>query len=106
MEAVRVGDWKLHFLKGKEPFNALYNLREDVGETQNRYDEYPEVVQRLQQATDAMRTELGDSLADMESCARRPSGCVDNAEPLTEYREDHPHMIAMYDLPDMLTMAG
>ena len=106
LEAVRAGDWKLHLHKGGEPMNALYNLRDDVGEADNRYDAEPEVVKALLEKIEAMREELGDSLHDMPGSARRKSGRVEEAKPLTRYREDHPYMIAMYDLPDMPTMCG
>lgn len=106
LEAVRVGDWKLHLSKSGEPLNALYNLREDVGESVNRYDERPEIVVQLMTNVEAMREELGDALVGSEGAARRKSGRVENPKPLTEYREDHPYMIAMYDLPDMPTMCG
>ena len=60
--AIRDGDWKLitHLgsggfsqprrvapKKGSKLTGQLYNLREDVGETNNRYLEYPELVERL-----------------------------------------------------------
>ena len=51
LEAIRVGDWKLHYckigwapaVKGEEHevFDALYNLREDPGETTNVFDQHP-----------------------------------------------------------------
>ena len=106
LEAVRVGDWKLHLHKGQEPLNALYNLREDVGETHDLYQAKPAIVAELMKTVEAMREELGDALHDMPGTARRPSGRVANARPLTEYRADHPYMIAMYDLPDMPTLSG
>jgi arylsulfatase A-like enzyme len=106
LEAVRVGDWKLHVHKGSEPLQALFNLRDDVGETENRYEAEPEVVERLTARLEDMRGELGDALTDAPGRARRASGRVHDAKPLTEYREDHPYMIALYDLPDMPTLSG
>jgi arylsulfatase A len=106
LEAVRVGDWKLHLHKAGEPHSALYNLREDVGESVDRYAENPEVVADLMRRVEAMRGELGDSLVDSEGTERRTSARAQDPKPLTEYREDHPYMIAMYDLPDMPTLAG
>ena len=113
LAAIRVGDWKLHFevsgwvqdYDGPKQ-NLLYNLAEDVGETTNVYDRHPEIVQRLEDAAGKVRCELGDSLRGEEGTEKRPVGRVENPKPLTEYREDHPYMIAMYDLPDMPTMAG
>ncbi len=53
--AVRQGDWKYH---SREIFKVkatarefkgptLYNLKEDIGETNNRIDQYPEIADRL-----------------------------------------------------------
>jgi arylsulfatase A-like enzyme len=106
LEAVRRGDWKLHFRKGDEVQAELYNLRTDVGETRNVYDANPAVVKDLTAFADSMRAELGDRATGIEGKANRPIGKVENAKPLTQYREDHPYIIAMYDLPDMPTMAG
>ena len=53
--AVRSGDWKYHqerkFVspknKGAESGPALYNLKEDIGESKNRVADYPEIGERL-----------------------------------------------------------
>jgi arylsulfatase A len=60
--AIRQGDWKLLLCPGSGGWSAprpgqhdttalplvqLYNLRDDIGETQNRQAEHPEVVMRL-----------------------------------------------------------
>ena len=53
-EAIRQGDWKLHIGKtrgwnkkeGEFPV-SLYNLKEDVGETNNLAEEYPQEVKNL-----------------------------------------------------------
>jgi arylsulfatase A len=106
LDAVRVGDWKLHFLKAGETVNELYNLQEDVGETNNVYDANPDVVAQLSVKADLIREDIGDAATGIVGKNNRPIGRVENAKPLTEYREDHPYMIAMYDLPDMPTMSG
>jgi len=60
-EAVRSGDWKYH---KKEVFQVkattrksegatLYNLKNDIGESVNVIDQYPEVANRLAKALDA-----------------------------------------------------
>jgi len=65
-QAVRSGDWKYH---KKEHFNVqstardtkgptLYNLKNDIGETQNVIAEYPEIAQRLAKALDAHLQEI------------------------------------------------
>jgi arylsulfatase A len=106
LAAVRVGDWKLHFSRKGEPFKELYNLRDDVGERNNRYDQHPEIVEELTQRSEAIRADLGDTLLEITGSGQRPAGFVENAKPLTEYREGGPYMIAEYDLADMPTMAG
>jgi arylsulfatase A len=113
LAAIRVGDWKLHFevsgwlqeYDGPKQ-NLLFNLAEDVGETTNVYDQHPEVVRELELAAERVRAELGDSLRGIEGAEKRPVGRVENPNPLTEYREGHPYMIAMYDLADMPTLSG
>ena len=82
LQAVRDQRWKLHFphryrtLSGREggkdgiPVNydyiecglELYDLQNDVGESENVIDQYPEVADRLKRAADVCRAELGDSL--------------------------------------------
>ena len=55
IEAVRLGDWKLHIAKSngwdKEENGAfpisLYNLEKDIGERKNLADEYPDKVQEM-----------------------------------------------------------
>lgn len=110
LEAIRVGDWKLHFAKGTwketELIQELYNVREDVGETQNRYAEHPEIVAKLEAVAEQFRAELGDDLQERPGSQCRPIGRVESPRTLTTYREDHPYMIAMYDSADMPTMSG
>ena len=48
----------------------------------------------------AARADLGDAATGMEGANCRPIGKVDNPSPLTEYREDHPYIVAMYDVKD------
>jgi len=92
LEAVRVGDYKL-FVSRHVPGGAdvcvreLYNLADDPGENDNVYDEHPDIVGRLMEMVENCRV-CKDT---------RPAGRVENARPLTEYREDHPYIIAMYD---------
>lgn len=106
LEAIRVGDWKLHFRKGDTEISELYNLRDDVSETVNRFDEKPEVVADLVGKAQEIREDIGDEALGIDGRNNRPVGRVENAKPLTVYRKDHPYMIAMYDLPDMPTMSG
>ena len=59
-EAVRWGDWKFHKNKyfsvpkmRKEETPALYNLKDDIGETKNLIDQHPEIATRLASALDS-----------------------------------------------------
>lgn len=109
--AIRKGDWKLHFAQGgfkagSTEFTALYNLKEDVGEQNNVYDEHPEVVEALNKLADEIRADIGDDARGMTGANRRPIGRVDDPKPLCEYDEDHPYIVALYDRADMKTMAG
>ncbi|MEM6853203.1 MAG: sulfatase [Planctomycetota bacterium] len=106
LEAVRVGDWKLHFRKLDEPISALYHLRDDAGEQHNRIDDHPDVAKRLSAFAQTIRQTLGDSATGHDGQQRRPPGRVEHPQPLTAYREDHPYIVAMYDTPDMPTMVG
>lgn len=58
---------------------ALYNLREDVGETSNVAAKHPEVVQRLMGLAEKAREELGDSLTGRRGRGVRPCD-VDSPE--------------------------
>ncbi|GGO36726.1 hypothetical protein GCM10010991_31170 [Gemmobacter aquaticus] len=46
--ALRVGDWKLHWIPALPPMIELFDLAKDPGETTNVADEHPEVVADLQ----------------------------------------------------------
>ncbi len=111
LEAVRKGDWKLHFCKtgwqsDDENMSGLYNLREDIGEASNLYAEHPDIVADIEKEAEGFRQALGDARLEREGTEIRKAGLCQNPKPLTEYNEDHPYMIAYYDLADMPTMAG
>jgi arylsulfatase A len=107
LAALRVGEWKLHFHRREEKdLQELYNLHDDIGETNNRYDDEPDVVARLRKRADEVRAELGDSDAGVTGSGQRPGGHCKSPVPLTEYRENGPYFIAEYDLADMPTMSG
>jgi len=100
LEAIRCGKWKLHFRKRGEPLSELYNLADDIGETNNLLDRHPEVVERLTTMTEAMRSRLGDRALGIVGCERRSIGQVSQADTLTHYDPAHPYIIAEYDLAD------
>jgi arylsulfatase A len=115
LEAVRKGDWKLHFCKmGWTPGGGtddrvsaqLYNLRDDIGEANDVYDKYPEIVAEIETVAEEFRQALGDRLLARIGTEIREVGLCGNPRPLTEYDEHHPYMIAYYDLPDMPTLRG
>jgi len=54
LEAVRVGEWKLHLAPG-----ALYNLQTDPGESADVAPANAEVVTRLRATADVMKDDLG-----------------------------------------------
>ena len=96
LQAVREGNWKLHlprtaqdqpfwnkkkskykvFVTLEEP--ALFDLSEDVGEKQNVAAQHPEVVARLQQQAEAIRSELGD--VNVQGSDQRKINLVDPQE--------------------------
>ncbi len=77
--------------------HELYNLRTDISESQNVYADYPEVVAQLTELAEQCRQDLGDTYTGTVGANIRPIGQVENAAPLTEYDENHPYIIALYD---------
>jgi len=91
LQAIRSGKWKLYFphqyrslngrpggkdgIPAKYDINAatleLYNLEEDVSETKNVVNLFPDVVKRLSLLADSCRTELGDSLEGIKGRQNR-----------------------------------
>lgn len=114
LEAVRKGDWKLHFCKlGWVPGGTddhvsteLYNLREDVGEANDLFEKHPEIVAEIEVEAEEFRRIFGDRRLNRVGTEIREAGACENPKPLTEYDENHPYMIAYYDLADMPTMSG
>ena len=104
--AIRVDDWKLHLHEGGENQRALFNLRDDIGETTDLAESRPDIVERLLAACEPVRDALGDAATGATGRENRPHGRVAEPRALTEYREDHPYMVALYDLPDMPTLSG
>ncbi len=92
LTAVRSGKWKLWF---KE--NELYDLENDIAETNNIYSQHPEVIEKLNKLGDKIRADIGDCNTNQKGANRRPIGRVANPKPLTILDHDHPYMIAMYD---------
>jgi len=96
LRAIRDRRWKLHFphryrtLAGKEPGRdghsvpyehptigkELFDLHNDVGETTDVADKYPEIVARLEQQAEKARVALGDKLTGRQGSEVRPHGVV------------------------------
>lgn len=91
LEAIRSGDWKLHFphdyrsltsAPGRDGLPdgysqrhtglALYNLKEDIGESTDVKAAHPEVVAKLQMLAEKARVELGDSATKTQGTGYRP----------------------------------
>jgi arylsulfatase A len=89
LEAVRHGDWKLQIAPhnnpqaGKpEPFSPkLYNLRADIGESNDVAAKHPEIVKELQSLVSAMAGDLG---LDGPAPGSRELGKVSHAQPLID----------------------
>jgi arylsulfatase A-like enzyme len=94
LQALRSGRWKLHFphsyrdMRGLAPGSdgqpvkypmsrtglELYDLERDLGEQQDLAAHYPEVLARLMEMADGMRSRLGDSLLGVHGTENRPAG--------------------------------
>jgi arylsulfatase len=53
---------------------ALFDLKNDVGETRDVTAEHPEIVKQLQALAEVARAELGDSLTKRTGNGVRPAG--------------------------------
>ncbi len=95
LEAVRSGKWKLHIGKsqgnGRErkakrgmgsssPVTALYNVDTDMGESDNRLDQFPEIANRLRSYVNELNEQLKNNT--------RPAGRVQKATALTLVEDD------------------
>lgn len=100
IEAIRCGKWKLHVLKGEDKINELYDLENDIAESENLYEKHPEVVKELTEILDTYRQDIGDSAQEITGSNCRPVGKVSNPVPMTQYDPNHPYIDAMYDLSD------
>lgn len=99
LEAIRAGDWKLHFphsyrsLTGEpgrdgqpggytqqETGLALYNLRDDIGEKIDVKEDHPEIVRQLEEFADEARTELGDSSRKITGAGYRAPAAIHTSE--------------------------
>jgi arylsulfatase A len=100
LEAVRGGNWKLHYAKRGKEQSGLFDLEADIGETTDLTDKHPEIVEQLEILAEWARESLGDARNSRVGSDIRPVGRVDNAKPLTRFDPDHPYFMAEYDLAD------
>jgi len=85
LQAVRSGPWKLYLPLASKRANLvdkrapsslqLFNVRDDIGETQEVSAQQPEVVARLLKLAEAARADLGDE--EKEGAGQRPAGVVE-----------------------------
>ncbi|MFY0627942.1 MAG: sulfatase-like hydrolase/transferase [Reichenbachiella sp.] len=59
--AIRQGAYKL--VRNKQGIIELYNIAEDIGESKNIIEEYPEIAKRLQEDYDKWRSEMGEPMS-------------------------------------------
>jgi arylsulfatase A-like enzyme len=82
LQAVRSGPWKLHVYRpewenAKDHPPLLYNLREDIGETEDVAGQHPDVVARLLALADKARGDMGDAVTGADGRNVRPVGRLD-----------------------------
>jgi len=92
MKAIRAGDWKLHLpleyyidMWGKDlgPREAkLYNLKDDIGETVDLSEHYPEKVEEMMVIARMAKNWIGDR--DKPTLNSRPAGFVEKPVPLVK----------------------
>ena len=54
----------------------LYNLKQDISESNDVASEHPEVVEKIKLLADEMRLKLGDKLYKIEGTENRPVGRI------------------------------
>ena len=97
LQAVRDRQWKLHLPHSYRTMNGrpggtngkpakyeqhrisygLFDLKNDIGETKNVFDQHPEIVARLMKHVEAARADLGDKLTNSKGSGIRPAGRAD-----------------------------
>ena len=100
LEAVRSGGWKLYVARLGVQVDELYDLVDDVGETNNVFAHQPGVVAQLGAHVGRARADLGDARLGITGSAIRPVGRVDRAVTLTTFDPHFPYYLAEYDLID------
>lgn len=100
LEALRWGDYKLHFYKDGEACAYLYNLREDMEEKDNLYTNYPEIMQKMEELRLEIVYALGCAQLGIEGKECRPHATVAEPKFLTKpFHADGAYIEALYDKP-------
>ncbi len=98
LEAIRIGEWKLHLYKDGAAVQALYHLPSDPGETTNLFSARPDVVSSMLPAVEAARADLGCAGSGVVGKNVREIGRVAHGKKLTApYDPSNPYIIALYD---------
>jgi arylsulfatase A-like enzyme len=100
LEAIRVGNWKLHFSKMGKAQPLLFDLVQDPSESTDLLGQMPNVVEKLAAMAAKARTQFGDRRMDMIGSEVRPIGSVASPRMLTEFDPNHPYYVSEYDLAD------
>lgn len=104
LAAIRKGKYKLHVgrIYDADTFDKpeLYDLSVDVAEQNNLYESEGAIANELNTLCDPYRWQFGDDLLGMKGHEIRPCTKIENPAPLTEYDENHPYIVAMYDKED------
>ncbi len=75
LQAVRSGKWKLHVYRPEEGVTRLlYNLEEDIGESNDVSKNHPEIVEHLEALADQAREDMGDAVTGQDGDNVRPIG--------------------------------
>ena len=110
LQAVRMGRWKLHFphayqtLAGRPggkdgqpvPYQpaqlelSLFDLEQDPGETRNVIAEQPDVVAKIKELADRMRSELGDSATKQAGSGVREAGQLEEGDLRFDWKPGEP----------------
>ena len=92
LKAVRSGQWKLHWNKGKP--TQLFNLEKDIGETTNLLEAEPMVAERLLGLLQDFEKDIADN--------SRPAAFVENPVPLKMVSKEkapagsHPNVVLIF----------
>lgn len=97
LAAFRKGRYKLHRTAKGEPNPGLFDLEEDVSEAVDISGKQPQLVAELEKRAREVAALLGDECAGVAGEEVRPCLCVEDPKPLTEYDENHPYIVALYD---------